>query len=134
MTTKYHAAFRGLLQQGRVAGSDSEGENNVPVVKKKRGRPAGKKTNKSKAAAVVDDDVTIFDPVQEEKEQKQKQRKGKQKKVEDDVSDGETSHGEGEILRLAEAAAAPLKKKRGRPPKKDKEAGKSPKKTSENTE
>merc|ERR1719336_1896096 len=86
MTTKYHAAFRGFLQQGRVAGSDSEGENNVPVVKKKRGRPAGKKTNKSKAAAVVDDDVTIFDPVQEEKEQKVKQRKEKQKKVDDDVS------------------------------------------------
>merc|ERR1719225_397785 len=132
MTTKYHAAFRGFLQQGRVAGSDSECEN-LPVVKKKRGRPAGKKTNKSKSsAAVVDDDVTIFDPVQEEKEQKLKQKKGKQKKVEDDdVSDGESSHGEGEILRLAEAAAAPAKKKRGRPPKKDKEAGKSPRKTSD---
>lgn len=70
VTTKYHAAFRGFLQKGRIPGSDSESEN-VPVVKKKRGRPAGKKSAKSKGAGAsnaIDDDITIFDPVQEEKD------------------------------------------------------------------
>ena len=135
VTTKYHAAFRGFLQKGKVPGSDSEGEN-IPVVKKKRGRPAGKKSTKSKgvgASNAIDDDITIFDPIQEEKDQKLKQKQRKQKKVEGNLSDGESSHGEGEILRLAEEAAKPPKKKRGRPPKKasDKEGGKSPKKTAE---
>merc|ERR1712158_7619 len=77
VTTKYHAAFRGFLQKGRIPGSDSESEN-VPVVKKKRGRPAGKKSTKSKGVGgannAIDDDITIFDPVQEEKDEKLKQK------------------------------------------------------------
>ena len=65
----------------------------------------------------IDDDITIFYPVEEEQNRTQV--------LASDIAltdDDESLHGEGKILRLAEEATKSPKKKRDQPPKKASES------------
>ena len=112
--SKFHKAFQGFVQKAKKKGSDSETEGNSSA-RKKRTKPVSKKVQNCSNSA--EDDITIYDPVAGEKKTKKK-TSAKKKAKSASLSEGESSHGEGEILRLAEEAAKPAKKKRGRPPKK----------------